>query len=68
MTSIRSICRLEYRAPGYLDEALGMLRTSGTGVRILAGGTDLIVQMKQGLLLVFSSRLQRGFPSLCYQY
>ena len=48
MTGIRSIERFEYRVPGSLDEALDMLKTNGTSARILAGGTDLILQMKQG--------------------
>ena len=48
MTSIRSVGRFEYRAPGSLDETLNLLKTNGTGARILAGGTDLILQMKQG--------------------
>ena len=48
MTSIRSISRFEYRAPGSLDETLNILKTNGHGARILAGGTDLILQMKQG--------------------
>jgi len=48
MTSIRSIGRFEYRAPGSLNETLNILKTNGHGARILAGGTDLILQMKQG--------------------
>jgi len=47
MTSIRSIGRFEYRAPDSLNEALNILKTSSTGTKILAGGTDLIPQMKQ---------------------
>ncbi|UCB43072.1 MAG: xanthine dehydrogenase family protein subunit M [Dehalococcoidales bacterium] len=50
MTSIRSIDRFEYRAPGSLDETLDILKTSGTDAKVLAGGTDLILQMKQGLI------------------
>jgi CO/xanthine dehydrogenase FAD-binding subunit len=37
----------EYEAPGSLDEALSLLEKS-PGARILAGGTDLVVQMKYG--------------------
>ncbi len=48
MTSIRSIDRFEYRAPGSLDETLNIIRTNGSSTKILAGGTDLILQMKQG--------------------
>ena len=48
MTGISSMGGFEYRAPGSLDETLGILKASGAGARILAGGTDLILQMKQG--------------------
>jgi len=37
----------EYRAPTSLDEAIGLLRANGDGARALAGGTDLVVQMKE---------------------
>jgi CO/xanthine dehydrogenase FAD-binding subunit len=37
----------EYEAPDSLDEALSLLEKS-PGARILAGGTDLVVQMKYG--------------------
>jgi CO/xanthine dehydrogenase FAD-binding subunit len=48
MTTVRSIGRFEYRAPASLEETLNILKTSGPGAKILAGGTDLILQMKQG--------------------
>ena len=48
MTSIRSVGGFEYRAPGSLDETLDILKMSGSAAKILAGGTDLILQMKQG--------------------
>jgi len=38
-----------YELPRDLDEALELLNTHGTGCKILAGGTDLLVRMKQGL-------------------
>lgn len=38
----------EYYAPGSLKDALTVLRDGGQATRILAGGTDLIVQMKDG--------------------
>lgn len=37
----------DYLAPTSLDEALEMLRSNGGGARPLAGGTDLVVQMKE---------------------
>ncbi len=38
-----------YELPQGLDEALELLHTHGTNCKILAGGTDLLVRMKQGL-------------------
>jgi carbon-monoxide dehydrogenase medium subunit len=40
--------RFEYVAPGSLDEAVAALKQRGDGVKLLAGGTDLLVQMKEG--------------------
>ena len=37
----------EYHAPTTLDEALSLLQQHGEGARALAGGTDLVVQMKE---------------------
>ena len=37
----------EYHAPTTLNEALALLRQHGEGARPLAGGTDLVVQMKE---------------------
>jgi len=39
--------RFEYFAPQSLDEALSLLKERGNGVKLLAGGTDLLVQMKE---------------------
>src|SRR6516165_1456773 len=44
MTDIR------YVAPGTLDEAIGAFAAAGSAARILAGGTDLLVQMRSGLV------------------
>jgi CO/xanthine dehydrogenase FAD-binding subunit len=41
----------DYFEPGTLDEALGLLHRYGDKARVLAGGTDLIVQMKQGKMV-----------------
>lgn len=38
-----------YELPRDLDEALELLHTCGPNCKILAGGTDLLVRMKQGL-------------------
>jgi carbon-monoxide dehydrogenase medium subunit len=39
--------RFDYYAPASLDEALNIARDRGEGGRFLAGGTDLLVQMKE---------------------
>jgi aerobic carbon-monoxide dehydrogenase medium subunit len=44
MTDVR------YVAPGTLDEAIGVFAAAGSAARILAGGTDLLVQMRSGLV------------------
>ena len=40
--------KFEYQAPGSLEEALSILDRRRGQTSILAGGTDLIVQMKEG--------------------
>ena len=40
--------RFEYFAPQSLEEALSLLKEHGDGVKLLAGGTDLLVHMKEG--------------------
>jgi aerobic carbon-monoxide dehydrogenase medium subunit len=37
----------EYHAPATLDEAISLLQRHGESARALAGGTDLVVQMKE---------------------
>ena len=44
MTDIR------YLAPDTLDEAVGAFSAAGDNARILAGGTDLLVQMRAGMV------------------
>src|SRR4029453_3004559 len=39
---------IRYLAPGTLDEAIGAFAAAGAAGRILAGGTDLLVQMRSG--------------------
>jgi aerobic carbon-monoxide dehydrogenase medium subunit len=40
----------DYYAPESLDEATGLLRQLGPSAKVLAGGTDILVKMKNGLL------------------
>src|SRR4029077_36120 len=39
---------LRYLAPTTLDEAISAFAAAGSAARILAGGTDLLVQMRSG--------------------
>src|ERR1700687_3202466 len=39
---------IRYLAPRTLDEAISAFAAAGTAARILAGGTDLLVQMRAG--------------------
>ena len=41
---------IQYIAPPTLDEAVGAFAAAGGDARILAGGTDLLVQMRSGML------------------
>ena len=41
---------MQYVAPKTLDEAIGAFAAAGGAARILAGGTDLLVQMRSGLV------------------
>jgi len=39
---------IQYFAPRTLDEAIGAFAAAGSAARIMAGGTDLLVQMRSG--------------------
>ncbi|QIG99193.1 MULTISPECIES: FAD binding domain-containing protein [unclassified Bradyrhizobium] len=41
---------MRYVAPRTLDEAIGAFAAAGSAARIMAGGTDLLVQMRAGLV------------------
>lgn len=42
--------KFDYFAPKTLEEAFRLLAEKGDGARVMAGGTDLLVRMKHGLL------------------
>jgi CO/xanthine dehydrogenase FAD-binding subunit len=46
--STRSIGVFEYKKPGSLRETVRLLKKKNGTVKILAGGTDLVLQIKQG--------------------
>jgi carbon-monoxide dehydrogenase medium subunit len=41
---------IRYLAPQTLEEAIGAFAAAGSAARILAGGTDLLVQMRSGIV------------------
>ena len=41
---------IQYLAPGTLDEAVSAYASAAGAARILAGGTDLLVQMRSGVV------------------
>src|SRR6201995_6173948 len=41
---------IQYLAPRTLDEAIGAFAAAGSAARIMAGGTDLLVQMRSGAM------------------
>src|SRR6478736_242883 len=45
-----SMADIRYLAPSSLDEAIGAFAAAGSAARILAGGTDLLVQMRSGIV------------------
>ncbi len=38
----------DYVAPGSVDEAVSVLAANGPGAKVLAGGTDIIIQVREG--------------------
>jgi carbon-monoxide dehydrogenase medium subunit len=59
----------KYRAPKTRDELLGLLADHGEGAKVLAGGTDLLVDMRSGLLhpeMVINLKRVDDFPSLAW--
>ena len=41
---------MEYKAPSSIDEAVALLKNANSAARILAGGTDLLVQIRAGFI------------------
>jgi 4-hydroxybenzoyl-CoA reductase beta subunit len=54
----------DYELPQNIEEALELLSTYGPKAKILAGGTDLLVRMKQGLALPAHLISLKGLPEL----
>jgi carbon-monoxide dehydrogenase medium subunit len=47
---LKRLREFEYFEPASLDEAVQLLSSAGDGAQVLAGGTDLVVDMKTGRL------------------
>ncbi|MBI5603656.1 MAG: xanthine dehydrogenase family protein subunit M [Deltaproteobacteria bacterium] len=61
----RRLPRFRYTAPGTLEEALGLLNDQKGATRLLAGGTDLIPQLKRrGTVLPETVVDLKGIPGL----
>lgn len=41
---------MRYQAPGTIDEAVAVLAAANGGAKVLAGGTDLLVQLRAGMI------------------
>ena len=58
--------KFQFSEPGSLDEACRLLADAGDRAAVIAGGTDLLVKMKQGRLkpelVVSIARLRKGEP------
>jgi len=47
MTYLRRLPKFEYFAPGNIEDVCGLLAAHGAEARLLAGGTDLLLQMRR---------------------
>jgi len=57
--------RFEFLKPASLEESLGLLEKSGRKAKVLAGGTDLLVNMKYGVLRPETVVSIKAIPELC---
>jgi len=64
MVAIRAIKNFEYLAPDSLQAATNILETRAESCKVLAGGTDLILQMKQKLVEPSLIMDLKGVPEL----
>ena len=63
-SEIRPLPKFNYVAPRSLDETLGLLKEHEKEARLLAGGTDLLVWMKKGVVYPGLLIDIRGVPEL----
>lgn len=61
---MKRLREFEYYEPTSLPEAVQILSTAGDGARVLAGGTDLVVDMKTGRMRPSTVVNLKGIPGL----
>ena len=67
MTNSRILTQaFEYMAPKNIEELMGLLKQHGSKARIMAGGTDLVVMMKQEKVQPAFLIHIMGIPELCH--
>jgi CO/xanthine dehydrogenase FAD-binding subunit len=54
--------RFEFLKPASLEEGLALLEKSGGKAKVLAGGTDLLVNMKYGVVRPETVISVKGIP------
>ena len=52
-----------YERPNHIDEAVALLREAGPEARLLAGGTDLIIRLRDGTIRPRTWSTSRASPS-----
>jgi aerobic carbon-monoxide dehydrogenase medium subunit len=55
---------LDYRSPGSLEEAVGLLAAADGGAHVLAGGSDLLVKLRAGMVTPRLVVDVKGIPRL----
>jgi len=66
LTYLRRLPRFEYLAPGTIGEACDILAQQGHEARLLAGGTDLVLQMRRREVVPRYVVGLKGIPELAF--
>ena len=61
---MKRLREFEYFEPSSIPEAVQILSAAGDGARVLAGGTDLVVDMKMGRMRPSTVVNLKGIPDL----
>ena len=65
MTARPGLPSFEYVRPNTVEEAVRLLGDSGGTARLLMGGTDLFVRMRDGVLRPETLIDVKGLPGMC---